>query len=239
MLNGHVNAFFQWRIGIVCLSLLCLFMLCACGVKNIQVLDGTEFNRMGLRLTTLLQSRGLLATDGSYHAETVLPFFVGAPSGEELYLHLSPAFRFNLTADLQPQSFMATQTLTDRVTFKAHGFNRVNDVEETTVTVLGGTDWNADGTRDWFVLCRISNTSPPTKQDYYLVILDTRSRPMQIEALAMYDSRRSLLFSFVDNEDSEFGRSVDVEAGQQEIIPPPHTSSVPLDKPLVTSPLQQ
>lgn len=202
-------------------------ILTGCGTKTVQLVNENEFNLMGRRITSLLQNRGVLNTEGGYISALLPTSAFPSPVGEILYTGLSPAFRFKLDPKLVPPSFAASKGPADSLEMLKDGFRMTQGADTVTVTLLGGTDWTGNGGKEWFVLCRVNSFVNNTDRDYYLVITDPDSRPMKSELIAVYDCRSRMCTLFVEEKPGKepaFNpetRVIEVEAGQRPVVPPP------------------
>lgn len=216
----------------ICGLLLVCAVLGGCATRSVQVVNEKEFNLMGRRITSLLQSKSVLNAEGGY-VSTLLP--VGrfpSPVAEALFTRLSPAFRFKLDPSLLPPNFASTKAQADTVEMRADGFRMTQGADTVTVTLLGGTDWDGQNGADWFVLCRVNSMVNGTDRDYYLVITDPDTRPMKAELIAVYDCRSQMCTLFVEEKpgkEPKFNpeaRVIEVEAGQRAVVPAPNSEKI-------------
>lgn len=215
-------------VGIAVLAL----ALSGCATKTVQVVNEDEFNLMGRRITSLLQSRGVLDTEGGYVSSMLSMGSFPSPAGDALYTGLSPAFRFKLDPRLVPPSFSASKGPADTLEMRKDGFRMTQGADTITVTLLGSTDWTGDGAPEWFVLCRVNSFVNGTDRDYYLVINDPDTRPMKAELIAVYDCRSRMCTLFVEEKPGKEpafnpeARVIEVEAGQRSVVPPPNAEKL-------------
>lgn len=214
---------------------LCLLLCClvsGCATKAVQVVNEDEFNLMGRRITTLLQNRGILNAEGAYVARFIPTNFFPSPIGETLFTGLSPAFRFKLDPSLLPPSFAASRGPNDTIEMLADGFRLRQGPDVITGTLLGASDWDGDGTIEWFVLCRVDSGLVNAARDYYLVIEDTDTRPMKATLIAVYDCRSNQCLLYVEEGPGKVpafnpeSRVLEVEAGQNTVVPPPNAEKL-------------
>lgn len=201
-------------------------LLTGCATKTVSVTDADEFGIMARRITPLLQSRQILDSEGAYVAP-LIPLAGLFQTGDYLYQHLSPAFRFQLDPSLLPPSFAATQRPGDSIEIRANGFLLRQGSESVQVQKLAEVDWNSDGRTDWLLLCRVDSPAINEKRDYYLVVEDVEATPLVARLIAAYDCRNQTCNLFVEPGP---GTSLAPETqvlegtpGQRAIIPPPNS----------------
>ncbi len=215
------------------LCLLLAVLLSGCTrAHTVTIINEREFKLMGCRLTPQLSKRGVIGSDGSYRT----PFLKGesfpAPVGKTLFERLNPNFLF--PAERHAKSFAEIRQPDDSVAFLNDGFAIRNSESTITVRLLGGADWNHDGRRDWFVLCR--RESGFFWIDYYLVInrIDTTpfgvvrigtgkpstDKPSYHSATVRRIGHSELKGKF---QRQPFGDIQEVKAGSRTVIPSPST----------------
>ena len=217
------------------LCLLFAVLLSGCSsAHTVSVVNEREFKLMGCRLTPELSKRGVIGSDGSYRT----PFFKDAfpsPVGKTLFERLSP--NFLLPSGQHARSFAEISQPDDAIAFLDDGF-AIKDSESTiTVRLLGAADWNQDGKKDWFVLCR--REVGFSWIDYYLVIDRMDTTPFGVERIgtgkpstdkAYY---RSAVVRGIGHSElkgkfkrQSFGELEEVKAGSRTVIPSPSKARV-------------
>lgn len=201
--------------------------LAGCSGKMVSVVDEAGFQSMARHFGPALQSQQILDSDGAW-LEPLVSVFDGVPddAGERLFRHLSPAFRFReADATSAPATFVASRAEGDELTVLSHGFALVQGMRQVSVSLLGLSDWNGDGTDDWFVRCSVralQSARGEDERDYYLVITDPEAAIMRPQVIGVFDCRNRRCVAYANGRDCPPESAVvELLAGQRTVTVPP------------------
>ncbi len=205
-------------------------LLCGGCAKTIDVVHESEFQRMALRIPSLLEAHAVIDEQKGYTANTL--FFLSGDTGQLLFERLSPAFRFQVDPTLIPPTFKASYKEGHALSIEPYGFTMQHGEETVMIRLLARVHWNHSEDLKSIVLCRVLQADKSVFRDYYLLIDSLDANPMIPQVMAVYDARQGQTAIVMHPENAmENPYLIELDPGQQVVVPPPTTTAVPPDGP--------
>ena len=186
MFSSSILRRFFVQIGVLLFVLLCLS---ACGLRSVRVVQERQFQTMCAQLRPEMMRRFLLDGQGNYLSSPLLPSASTKDSGETLFRHLSPSFRYNADNPMAaPRTFAESASSRRDVHIRDYGFTLKQGLDAVDLDLIAQCDWEGDGRKEWLLSCKVTSGGAPVSRTYYLALSDVKAEGiLHARTLAVFE----------------------------------------------------
>ncbi len=183
------------------------------GYKVVDAVNNEQFKFLAHNMPKQFQSLRITDSQNNWFEQTIsLPTL---KVGETLYSHLATDFIYSQGENTLPAFF--SQMNGTNVMLENTYFSLKRGTDTFKGELIAEVDWNDDGNEDWLVLFSIkAATSIKAGRDFYLLITDTKQRPLVPQTIAIKDyldnSFKALISPDLSTSEYDIGTNQLIEA---------------------------